>query len=123
MTGGDGNDRLVWQGQAAESIDGGAGIDALKLTGGNLDLTVVPNRQITNVEQINMNAAGANTLTLTKADVLALSSTTDTLKVFGNSGDTVDLPSTFSDQGIAGSFHEYKNGAAIVLVDTDIAVV
>lgn len=121
LKGGAGNDLLVWQ--AADRFDGGAGRDTLKIRSGDLDLTSVPDTKIKNVEQIDLAGGGENRLTLKKADVLALSSSTDVLKVLGTEGDTVDLRGNFSDLGIADGFHKYKSGAAVVLVDADVHVI
>jgi len=58
-------------------IDGAAGFDTLKLLASatNLDLTVINDTAIKNVEKIDLSATGAQTLTLSNADVSAMSST------------------------------------------------
>lgn len=116
-----GNDTLVWQ--AADRFDGGAGNDALKVKSGNLNLTRIADTRIKNIEQIDMTGGNDNTLTLNATDVLALSGSTNTLRVFGNEGDNLEMLGDFSDLGLSGSFHKYQNGAAILLIDTDISVI
>lgn len=121
LNGGADNDTLVW-GTGDTRMDGGTGIDKLKLSV-NLDLTGLLNNKFVNIEQINMVGGGGDVLTLNKSDVLAFSSTTDILKVFGDASDTVDLASAFNDLGeVAGGFHKYKSNLAILLVDTEITV-
>lgn len=116
-----GKDVLVWA--STDTLDGGAGNDTLKLASGILNLVSVSNSQIVNVETINMTGANNNTLTLKKADVLDISSTTDTLKVLGNAGDTVDLRGAFTLRSTAGGFETWRNGAAIVKIEVELNVI
>jgi Ca2+-binding RTX toxin-like protein len=120
LKGSAGNDTLVWQ--AADRFDGGAGTDTLKVNAGNLNLTRIVDAKIRNVEQIDMTGGNGNTLTVNASDVLALSNSTNTLRVLGNDGDTVDLQGVFSDLGASAGFHKYRSGAAILLVENDINV-
>jgi len=120
LNGMDGNDTLVWQ-AADKLFDGGTGTDTLKVTGGNLNLTTIANSKIVNVEVINLTNSSNNLLTLNKADVLDFSSSTNTLKVLGDAGDSINIVGSFTDQGLAGAFHKYTLGSgAVLLVDTDI---
>jgi serralysin len=114
LRGGDGNDLLLWD-SADVRVDGDGGKDTLQC--GDLDLTAATNTRIQDVEVI---VCESSTLTLNKADILDLSSTTDTLKVFGNVGTEVDIVGTFKDLGISGHWHQYKLGAAMLLVDTEV---
>jgi hypothetical protein len=50
-----------------------------------------------------------------------MSSTSDTLKVLGEAGDSVNIVGNFRDLGVSGHYHRYKVGAGLLLVDTDIA--
>ncbi|CAH2030771.1 Calx-beta domain-containing protein [Trichlorobacter ammonificans] len=54
------------------SVDGGAGIDTLKLSGSgiHLDLSVLTSSQITGIEKIDLSGSGANQLSLTAAELL-----------------------------------------------------
>jgi hypothetical protein len=63
-------------------------------------------------------------LNVTLSDVLALSSTTDTLRVDGNAGDVVNAGSgwTAGADLIIGpnTYQSYTQGTALLLIDTDI---
>jgi Ca2+-binding RTX toxin-like protein len=115
-----GNDVLAWA--STDSFDGGAGTDTLKLSSGSLNLTTIPNIKIKNIEQIDLTGAGKNRLTLNVSDLLDISSTTNTLKVLGSAGDSVDIVGSFTVRGAAGGFRTYKVGTGTLLVDTDILV-
>jgi Ca2+-binding RTX toxin-like protein len=119
-----GNDTLVWA--ATDTCDGGEGTDTLKLTGGNLNLTTVTNTKIRNVEYIDLTRGGNNRLTLNLSDVIDISSTTNTLKVLGSTGDSVDIVGTFTIGGLSGyygDFRTYRLGTGTLLIDTDITVI
>ena len=64
---------------------------------------------------------GANILTLTAADVIGMSDT-DILTVDGDSGDSVQAGTGWTDGGIAGDYHTYTQGLATLLVDTNMTV-
>ncbi|SFD95694.1 integrin alpha [Nitrosomonas sp. Nm166] len=138
---GDGNDRMIGRGGADvflgeagndyirisdlsfESVNGGIGNDALALGGSglNLNLTVMAGK-ISGIETIRLFGTGDNTLTLTAADVLNLSDTSNTLKVNGNAGDRiVGLSHGWGDGGVHGDFHTYFNDAAVLLVGVNVA--
>jgi Ca2+-binding RTX toxin-like protein len=124
LFGGTGDDILVWQ--ASDSrVDGGANADTLKLTGAqHLNLVNVVDTRITAVEKIDM--AGTNTLTLGASDVLAIS-TTDTLTVNGNGGDSVTAMGNWTSAGMQGAYEVYTLGGATLrvhqLIDLTITVV
>ena len=71
-----------------------------------------------------MTGSGNNRLELSLLDVLDLSSTTDTLRVDGNAGDTVDRNAGWvqeANQVIgANTYFQYTQGLAVLLVDVDI---
>ncbi|CAC9637578.1 beta strand repeat-containing protein, partial [bacterium endosymbiont of Bathymodiolus sp. 5 South] len=71
--------------------DGGGGIDTLKLEGAGLtlDLTKISNRRIQDIEVIDITGSGNNILTLNLDELLDASTSTNILKVLGNSGDKV----------------------------------
>ncbi len=73
-------------------VDGGGNIDTLKLDGSNLtlNLTNISNTRIQDIEEINISGSGNNTLILNLNDVLDASTSTNILKVLGNSGDSVN---------------------------------
>ena len=126
---GDEGDDLLHYSSAATLIDGGAnGVlgDALILTGAGpnvtLDLTTIADTVIKGVETIGFAASQAHTLTMNATDVLALSDTTDLLKVFGEVDDAVNLTGGgwSKDAGTVGSFQGYTAGGAHVQIDLDI---
>ena len=125
LNGGDGNDIVIWD-SADTSVRGGAGTDTLRIDGAgvHVNLTVVPDGVITDIEVINLTGSGNNILTLASADVLAISTTTDTLRVDGNSGDVVSaVPGWVRTQNIvigAQTYAQYTNDGALLQVDTDI---
>ena len=126
LSGGNGNDILIWD-PADFSLGGGAGTDRLRIDGEGVvvDLTAVPDNVITDIEVITLTGSGNNTLTLGATDVLALSSTTDTLRVDGNRGDIV---STSDQEWLqlgnvtigAQTYAQYSKSGALLQVDTDI---
>ncbi|MBA5249546.1 MAG: hypothetical protein FE834_08505, partial [Gammaproteobacteria bacterium] len=75
------------------NINGGSGIDTLKLDGSGLilDLTKISNNRIKDIEKIDLTGSGDNLFKLSLNDVLDASTSTNTLKVLGNSGDKVHL--------------------------------
>jgi Ca2+-binding RTX toxin-like protein len=126
LDGGGGNDVLAWWGGEDARVNGGSGTDTLEqgpFYAPDIDLTAVPDRVIRNIEQIDMRGAGGGTVTLGERDLLAISSTTDRLKIFGEAGDTVDVVGHFSFRGSSGGFDRYKVGAGTLIVDSDITVV
>jgi len=127
VSGGAGDDTLVYD-PLDSSLLGGTGTDALRLAGSGqtLDLTLVPDTLIQDVEIVDLTGTGNNSVTLALADVLAISSTTDVLRIDGNAGDQVTADAGWligADQVIIGlnTYHSYTQAAATLLVDSDIA--
>ena len=136
----DGNDRMIGRGGADEFhgdagndyirvpdlgfrlVDGGIGNDFLALGGSGLNLNLTDMAaKINGIETIRLFGTGDNTLTLTAADVLNLSDTSNTLKVNGNAGDRiVGLNHGWGDGGIHGDIHTYFNDAAVLLVGVNV---
>lgn len=86
------------------SVDGGSGTDTLYLEGAglHLDFGSVIDQRVENIEMIDLTGTGNNSLTIDKLrSLLDLSDTTNTLKVVGNSGDTVNAVAGagFADSG------------------------
>jgi Ca2+-binding RTX toxin-like protein len=129
LKGGAGNDILMFD-PADRLVEGDSGEDMLSfgLTPGNnsLDLTAISNTKYTGIEIVSLSGLGDNTLTLNLRDVLALSDTSNTLRVDGNTGDVVNS----AGQGwIAGgtvevfpgvNYQSYTAGAATLLLHPDI---
>jgi Ca2+-binding RTX toxin-like protein len=127
LVGGGGNDSLVWDPQDG-SIDGGTGNDILQVNGANvtLDLTLLDNSKLIDVEIINITGSGNNTLKLNLADVLDISTVTDTLRVDGNAGDKVHLAAGWT-QGAnevigANTYLTFTQEAGTLLIDSDIVL-
>jgi Ca2+-binding RTX toxin-like protein len=121
LRGGAGNDHFFWD-PDDKSIVGGGGLDYLHEYQADLDLRDVSNRMIRSIEVIDLTnpwSSSDNMLTLGERDILDMSPT-DTLRVFGNIGDSVNIIGDFRDLGVSGDFRRYKVGAALLLVDTDI---
>ncbi|SGZ73125.1 Flagellar hook-length control protein FliK [Bathymodiolus thermophilus thioautotrophic gill symbiont] len=103
-------------------VDGGGGTDTLKLEGGNLnlDLSNINNGRIQDIEIIDLTGSGNNTLKLNLNDLLDFSSSTNVLKVIGNSGDKIDIElndnafvqnsASKTENGI--NYHIYSNANA-----------
>ena len=70
--------------------------------------------------------AGANTLTVSYADVLSMTDNTDTLTIDGDAGDSLDAGTGWTDGGVSGGYHTYTQGSggntATLQVDTDVSV-
>jgi len=123
LLGGAGDDTLIVPDLGFTKIDGGAGTDTLSLSsiGLTLDLAALGNK-LSNLEAINLNSY--NTLNLTAATVLGLSSTSDKLVVDGTASSTVNAGLGWT-QGVdtpAGGhiYHTYTQGAASLWVDTNM---
>ncbi len=142
---GDGNDKLIGRGgadsfegdagndkiQVADlsfaSVDGGTGIDVLHLAGTGLNLSLADSGdRISDIEIISLyNQGDRNTLTLTAADLLNLSATTNTLKVNGNAGSHIIVEdSGWIDGGNRGDgyYHMYTQDDAVLLVGQNLTV-
>ncbi len=126
LHGGAGNDGILWDAAdilTASAIDGGLGTDTLMLLGANqtIDLTAINDTYIANIEMIDITGSGHNTLTLNNTDLSALSTTTDTLFVHGNAGDTVNLSGGWSDAGTTTInsilYHQYTLGGLTAYLD------
>jgi Ca2+-binding RTX toxin-like protein len=123
LLGGSGDDRLNWTGNVSDRFNGGDGFDTLRATA-SVNLTQVSNTSVKSIEQIDLRASGNQRLTLIGSDVLDLSESTNTIKVLGNSGDSVDIVGAFTRHGLTGSgdFRIYKVGTGVLQIDTDMAV-
>jgi methionine-rich copper-binding protein CopC len=124
LYGGAGNDTLIVSDLAFQRIDGGNGTDTLKLSGAGLNFNLASFRnRIDGIEVIDLTGSGNNSLTLTARDVLNLSDYSNTLKVDGNAGDAVQTGGGWTDGGVAGGYHTYTQGQAILLIGTALTVV
>ncbi len=65
--------------------------------------------------------AGANAVTLTASDVLDMSDT-DILTIDGDTGDSINAGTGWTDGGVVGAYHVYTQGLATLNLDTDMTV-
>ena len=125
---GEGDDLLQIGDATFFRADGGRGTDTLEVGAFHLDLTAIADNRLTGIEVIDLaTAAGGQTLTLTKLEVLNLSDTSNTLIVPATAADTVDLgpgiwTRTLTETIGAEAFHVYTLASATVKVDTDANV-
>ncbi len=106
------------------SIDGSEGNDALHLAGSgmNFDLTILGDR-VHDIETICLYGRGDNTLTLTAESLLDLSSSTNILKVYGDSGDHIAVQDEgWVDGGSQGFYHTYIHDDLVLLVGVNVTV-
>lgn len=106
-------------------VDGGGGQgDVLRLLddGMDLDLTTIANNRIGGIEIIDLQGAGANTLTLALGDILDISSLGNSLTLLGDASDVVvaDFTGLGGSSASAGGFTTYTIGAGELVVDDDI---
>ena len=126
LRGGGGADTLAIGDGSFRRIDGGSGEDTLRIDGVfSLDLTTIPDNKIENIEIIELSGSGLNQLTLQLSDLLDLSGTSNTLKVFGDAGDAVNSAGqAFTSDGpvVVDSitFNQFSSGQGILLVDLDV---
>ncbi|CAB5504767.1 beta strand repeat-containing protein [Bathymodiolus thermophilus thioautotrophic gill symbiont] len=112
-------------------VDGGGNTDTLKLAGANLnlDLTRIDSGRIQDIEIIDLTGSGDNTLKLNLNDLLDISSTTNVLKVIGNSGDEVEVTgfsksSVESVDGVVYDVYSNANASTAKLwVDQELAII
>ncbi len=118
-------------------VDGGGNIDTLTLDGSGLtlDLTNISNARIQDIEKIDITGSGNNTLILNLNDVFDASTSTNILKVLGNSGDSVNalgfakISNTETEGSIAYDVYTHSsantdaNAALWIQQDIDLVVV
>ena len=122
LRGGNGNDFLYWD-SADTQVYGNAGLDTVIVASGSLDLRGVPDGKLLDVERFSLAGGAGQVLTLASADVLELSSTTDTLRVLGGASDRVDVIGNFTELGTSGGFTTYKlGGGAKLIVESHVDV-
>ena len=112
LIGGAGDDTLIISGNDFKRIDGGNGIDTLRL-GNKLSLNFTDDEwrknRITGIEVIDM-AATESTLTLMAIDVLNISDASNTLKVAGSNDDILVLEEEGWTRNLTTGF--WENGLA-----------
>jgi hypothetical protein len=127
--GGAGNDRIEIIDSSFVDVDGGSGRDTLALafeadfiSFSTFDLTAMPNSRISGIEVIDLfDGARSHLLKLGVGDLLDLSETSNTLKVNGDSGDSVTVTTAgWADGGVVGDYHIYTLGTARLEVNVAI---
>jgi len=121
-----GNDKIQIADLSFASVDGGVGTDVLYLAGTGLNLNLADfGDRINDIEIISLYSRDSNTLTLTATDLINLSTTTNILKVNGNTGGHVIVEGGgWIDSGSRGGghYHEYTQGDAVLLVGQNLTV-
>jgi hypothetical protein len=126
LKGAGGDDVLVFD-STDRLVDGGSGVDTLQLAGSgeSLDFSAIVDTRYSGIEVIDLTGTGDNSLTLETLDLLALSDSTNTLRVDGDTGDSVNS----TGQGwVAGGqvdvggtlYQSYADGAATLLLQLSI---
>ena len=133
MHGGQGDDILAISNANFRLLDGGTGYDTVRLDGSgwNLNLASIPNARLSGIEAFDLTGSGNNTLAVSALEVVNLSDSSNTLRVEGNAGDSVNTTDT--GWTYAGRIHDdsfthddqttyarYVKGNAVLEVDTDI---
>lgn len=120
LLGGNGADTLTWDALDI-TIDGGNGQDTLLAGGADIDLTAFGGT-LASIENIDTSGDGAaNSVVLAAQDILDMSSS-GTVTIDGDVGDSVNAGSGWTDAGIAGGFHVYTQGLATIKLDIDMTV-
>ena len=127
---GAGDDTIAFDG--TDTIDGGTGNDTITFDGNlDMDFDTLAANQLTNIEAINLDS-GDHTLTnIDINDVVNMTDDDNTLTIFGDSGDEVELQDT--DDGAwtqaegtttvdGHEFVTFSSGDATVLIENDIHV-
>ena len=135
--GGAGNDTMVVGSTMPLNLDGGSGTDTVNLDalGSTIDLSGVNSSRFTAIEKIDLAGSSANMLVLDKQAVLDMAGTNgnafddNTLLIKGDAGDRVSLldgwtpgATLVNPAGETGSFVSYTNGAARLLVESEVQV-
>ena len=126
LYGGEGDDTLAIVSSAFQRVAGGNGSDTLRLNGAGLtlDLTTIADNKVIDIEVIDISGSGPNTLTLDFQEVINISSSSNTLAVRHDSGDTINIGDGWAQtsrrtvESIA--YEVFTQGAAELLIE-DIA--
>ena len=126
---GDGNDTIQVTAANYASVDGGLGFDTLLLANGiDLDYNAAGVGTLSSIERIDLGRGDAgSTLTLTAAEVLAITDGSHVLQITGDLNDTINIVGavdTGTTQLINGILYEvYTYGTSTVLVEENTALV
>jgi hypothetical protein len=134
--GGDGNDVMVIDSMLPADVDGGSGIDRVKLDalGASIDLSGAASDKFSNIEKLDLGGKNANTLVLSAQSVLDMAGgggafPDGTLLVKGDASDAVRLAGSWTKGatvanpfGETGTYVRYTSGQARVLVESELTV-
>ncbi|WP_339907504.1 Ig-like domain-containing protein, partial [Pseudomonas guineae] len=125
LYGGEGNDALSVTDLGFTLVDGGNGTDTLYLddAGINLDLTALQNN-IENIEALDISGINGNDLLLDEGLVTAITDSNNTLRIEGDSSDSLTLNAATLAQSTlinGNSYDVYQLGSATLYVDQEIA--
>ena len=125
LIGGSGDDVIRVSDVTFLRIDGGTGTDTMAVDGSGVavDLTTIANPRLQDIEVIDLTGSGNNSLALSAREVLNLSTSSNTLRVDGNAGDSVsfaDGNAKWTKGATAGGFTTFTNGNATVQINTDV---
>ncbi len=120
--GGAGNDLIVISNLDFRLADGGTGIDTLVLDGSDLKVNLTDARnRMENIEAIDLTGHGNNTLDVNFLDILNLSDSGNTLRIDGNTGDSITgLQKGWIDDGVHERYHVYIQDTAILIVGIEV---
>ncbi|MBI1311546.1 hypothetical protein GC176_09590 [bacterium] len=132
----DGGDDVLLGGQGADILEipdvtfdgtrrivGGTGEDTLRLNGADLllDLTEISDNRLIDIESIDIRGTGDNHLTLSLREVLNLSSTSNRVLVRRDSGDVVDMGTSWNPEPVQFigdvAYDMWSQGAALLGVE------
>ena len=125
LRGGEGDDTLAISDLSFLRAVGGNGTDTLRLdaSGVTLDLTSLADNRLLGIEQIDISGSGANTLVLDASEVLNISDESNTLVVYRDNDDPVELGNGWTqraDEMIGpDTFNVFSQGQAMVKVQAD----
>lgn len=124
LLGGLGNDTFLYSLGLPSVIDGGRGVDTVRLPAlGSLNLDT-PTLNLRSIERIDLSANGANRVTVSPLSVLNLSDETNTLTIIAGPDDTLGLIGQWTFGGfqtINGRRHSvFESGAARVVAPVTI---
>lgn len=120
--GGAGNDLIEVPNLDFRLADGGTGIDTLVLNGSGLKVNMTDARhRMENIEAIDLTGQGNNTLDVNLLDILNLSDRDNTLRIDGNTGDSITgLEKGWIDDGVHGRYHVYIQNTAILIIGIEV---
>ncbi|WP_234461617.1 beta strand repeat-containing protein [Stutzerimonas stutzeri] len=132
VSGGDGDDTIIYD-SSDLLLDGGAGTDTLKFaptaSGLLLDFGELARPAagglrpaLAGFEIIDITGGGNNSVVIDSAALLALSDSSDTLTIEGNTGDAVYIVGSWVDGGTVDNYQVYTKDGATLRVDTSVTV-